>query len=113
MIDVIDDRGKPREQETVTLADGRLLAVHAARICTGPPCPVHAPSEHPLRAAPLGWVDGLGLMVRVCSHGRQHPDVDGLTHLHRLLGDQAPTFALSHHHCCGCCVAQPELGCEE
>lgn len=58
-------------------------------------CCVHAPSAHPLRAAPLRWSDGQRVMYRLCVHDVLHPDPDDL----RVRFGFYPR----EHPCDGCC----------
>jgi hypothetical protein len=96
---------------SITLPNGATLKTHRKDECTGPPCVIHSPSDHPLRDAPLDWRSDRALMERVCEHGIGHPDPDDRAHWERRIGDDpvAKEFldARAQHSCCGCCVASP------
>lgn len=80
-----------------------ILRTHAASICV-PPCPLHAPSHHPLRDAPLLWRADVGVFERVCAHGVGHPDPDSVSFLRYVLPfDEFEGRALDRHGCDGCC----------
>lgn len=90
--------------EQLTLYNGSVLNVHERGECLGEHCCIHNPSQHPLRAAPYAWWD-LGLLVRVCSHGQQHPDPDSIQFA-LLKGAFMMIEAVSSvhlDHCDGCC----------
>lgn len=70
--------------------------------CDGSPCPIHNPSDHPLRDAPMQIRWG-GLIERTCPHGIGHPDPDSLDWLRRH-GHDAPGI----HGCDGCCHTPKE-----
>lgn len=72
---------------------GERLIVHGQASCE-PPCPVHAPSDHPLAEARLHWRSDRGLWERICVHGTGHPDPD-----------EYASHAYETHGCCaaGCC----------
>ncbi|MBD8057841.1 hypothetical protein IC607_02525 [Cellulomonas sp. JH27-2] len=80
-----------------------LLRTHGRRECSGPNCPIHNPSEHPLADAPLLWREDGGFMERLCPHGVGHPDVDRLAHTMRTQGESA-TRRIARHACDGCCL---------
>lgn len=89
--------------DVVIQANGKPLAVHAPETCE-PPCPFHAPTEHPLKDAPIVVRWDRHLMIeRLCEHGVGHPDPDNLTYqrAHGSPDDGA-------HGCDGCCTRQPE-----
>jgi len=67
-----------------------VLRTHYPSECAGRPCPVHARSDHPMRAWPQHWRADRGLMERICPHGVGHPDPD----------DPSPNRT---HGCDGCC----------
>ena len=73
---------------------GHVLYVHSRQDCLLY-CPIHAPSQHPLVAAPRYWRDDRGIMERICEHGIGHPDPDDL----RIVLDLDPGV----HSCDGCC----------
>lgn len=77
------------------LHDGTLLHVHEQDQCTGRPCCIHAPSDHPLNMAPLHWRGDRRIMERICTHGVGHPDPDDLK--------VQSSWAEQVHGCCGCC----------
>lgn len=59
-----------------------VLRVHSLRDChwvkSNLPCPVHAPTDHPLRGWEQTWSQFMGF-GRVCpEHGLVHPDPDDL-----------------------------------
>lgn len=63
-------------RDQITLHDGTTLSTHGTSQCQGRHCPIHNPSNHPLRNAPQAWQGELGYMQRVCSHGQYHADPD-------------------------------------
>lgn len=67
---------------------------HDADTCTGPPCPVHHLTNHPMRALAQHWNASAQEMERVCAHGIGHPDPDqnGWDHAHECDGCCASTF---------------------
>lgn len=71
------------------------MCVHGPSRCR-PACPVHWPSDHPQAGWPLGWLEDVGVMTRLCRHDRHHPDPD----------DQQVRLhpELAEHDCCGCCM---------
>lgn len=77
-----------------------LVRIHAASRCEGRHCPIHNPSEHALRNAPLNWRDDHHMMERICPHGIGHPDPDDLDYKRRYQDD---TTWLEVHSCDGCC----------
>lgn len=86
-----------------------ILKHHSAKACV-PPCAFHAPSDHPLKDAPLNWRSGLSpfdgrrLLERLCEHGVGHPDPDGLAFANQNLPKgQEPDTGV--HGCClsRCC----------
>lgn len=92
--------------DLVILGDGSLARLHGPARCAGVACPVHRPSRHALRDAPLTWIPELQLMMRRCEHGHEHPDPDSLAYLvARLLAYD------SWHDCCPqrCCGAETPL----
>jgi len=64
---------------------------HLPHVCCDGPCPIHAPSDHHMRAWPLHWRADRHIAERVCPHGIGHPDPD------QLLLDGGV------HGCDGCC----------
>lgn len=91
--------------DLVTLYDGTVLQIHGPRKCSGQACCFHAPSDHPLREAPMIWLRSLNLMMRKCEHGLIHPDPDSLAHVWSRMS----TFD-GWHPCCAeqCCMANSE-----
>jgi hypothetical protein len=81
--------------ERLTLSSNRKIWVHEKRYCFGPPCCIHAPSEHRLNMAPLHWRYDRQIMERICPHGIGHPDPDD--HKIQLGLDDGV------HGCDGCC----------
>lgn len=82
---------------------GQKLRVHNEEDCSGV-CPIHNPSDHPLKDAPTHWRDDRGLMERICEHGVGHPDLDDLAYKLAMVGQEALWEGV--HGCCGesCCV---------
>lgn len=89
-------------RDLIALYDGTMLHCHGPAVCAGRPCPVHRPSDHPLRSCPLHWRGDGGYLERVCSHGYGHPDPDD--------------FKVRHydypgaHRCDGCCAGHQYRG---
>lgn len=81
------------------LETGDVLRSHAATACDGSPCPLHAPSDHALRDAPLNWRQERYLMERICPCGVGHPDPDHLTRVSRIYSDGVARGQGVH----GCC----------
>jgi len=98
--------------KSITLHDGRVLKTHGSDECSGSPCCIHSPSNHPLRNAPLGWRPERALIERLCEHGLWHPDPDDRAHWERKLAtpnglDPASQEFLdvrAEHNCDGCCT---------
>lgn len=88
------------EREMWAMGNGTVLAgVHPAEGCTGN-CPLHNPSEHPLKDAPLHWrSDWGGFFERICQHGIGHPDPDGVA-FRKSQGREGN----ERHGCDRCCV---------
>jgi hypothetical protein len=86
------------------LRNGDILQTHGASECDGPPCPLHSPSDHPLRDAPLNWRQDRYLMERVCPCGVGHPDPDHLDRVRRVYGEEL-AWGQGVHGCCArvCC----------
>lgn len=72
---------------------GVMLQTHHERLCR-PPCVIHSPSGHHMRAWEQAWSQQLLAVFRRCPHGNFHPDPDDL---------QARTGELLHT-CDGCCL---------
>jgi hypothetical protein len=70
-----------------------LVFVHEEGTCHGPACPIHRPSDHPLKGAKQMWRMDKGIMERVCDHGIGHPDPD----------DYKASAVTRMHGCDGCC----------
>jgi hypothetical protein len=85
--------------------------IHSKATCT-PPCPFHAPSDHPLKEAPKHIrADKAYIVERICEHGVGHDDPDSVAYMIARGHMWAGT-----HGCDGCCTVQhsevPELLCE-
>ena len=91
--------------EPFVTGTGQFMQVHDASECSGEHCPIHKPSDHPLRDEPLYWREDRGIMERLCECGVGHPDPDGIEHIQRTRGDEA-AWAEGIHGCCGCCMAE-------
>jgi predicted house-cleaning noncanonical NTP pyrophosphatase (MazG superfamily) len=88
--------------EVTVLPNGYQLRHHMREECQGHHCPLHNPSNHVLKDAPLLWRNDRGLMERMCEHGVGHPDPDDLNYKAMMLGqDTVETEGV--HGCCGCC----------
>lgn len=89
------------------LDDGTVISnTHPPSDCadraTG--CPLHDPSAHPLRDAPLVSFAATGGLGRRCRHGQDHPDVDDIAWRYRgdtLSVQRQPRWV--HEPCDGCC----------
>lgn len=77
---------------------GQHLEVHEDVLCDGRHCPIHNPSNHPLKDAPTHWRTDRGIMERVCEHGVGHPDPDDI----KVWRDHHESV----HGCDGCCAIQ-------
>ena len=94
----------------LTLDDGTVLSgVHDPEQCAGRNCCIHNPSDHPLRDAPLAWIqlDDSGVMGRRCAHGLWHPDLDAMAFLFYtfqiMLVEAVSSVHLVQENCDGCC----------
>lgn len=102
--------------DLIGMPDGRVLKTHGKDECSGTPCVLHSPSDHPLKDAPLQWRSERAMMERVCEHGIAHPDPDDRAHWERRLGDDPASWefieARAQHSCDGCCVPpwKPSVG---
>jgi hypothetical protein len=68
-----------KTKETYTTGTGQeMVYVHSRDECEGDHCPIHNPSDHPLKDAPTHWRGDRGIMERVCQHGVGHPDPDDI-----------------------------------
>lgn len=80
--------------------------VHSEGTCT-PPCAIHAPSDHPLKDAPMVFrSDKHFLIERQCEHGVGHPDPDSVRYLKNTTGDEG----YGVHGCDGCCAGDGGVG---
>ena len=88
--------------DVVETVDGPLT-VHPASACADRDygCPIHAPSDHPLRLAPLRWWGNRAVLERICVHGAGHPDPDQAEYERRVHGRD-----IRGHACDGCCCAK-------
>lgn len=89
--------------DAIFLADGTLLQTHPAWSCAGQFCCVHNPSDHPLRDAPLFWLQDTRSMDRLCSHGVRHPDYDDFAFKVRSGFPRYMLAIVGAHSCDGCC----------
>lgn len=78
---------------------GVLLNTHHERMCK-PPCCIHSPSNHHMRAWEQVWSQRVRAVFRQCPHGEHHPDPDDL---------QARSGSLLHR-CDGCCLPPEDSG---
>lgn len=87
--------------EEFVCADGLKMSVHTKNDCEGP-CPIHGPSDHPMKTWPLKWRQEHYYFERICPHGIGHPDPDSLAYLEwsGIVGSGAGV-----HGCDGCCSA--------
>lgn len=85
--------------------EGRLFTCHPEAKCEGEGCPIHHPSNHPMRELPWHAVNR-PLITRLCPHGYQHPDPDSLAYVLRHV-DPRNEYRWQMHECCpqGCCGA--------
>lgn len=75
------------------------IKVHDKAVCE-PPCPFHAPSDHPLNEAKIHIrVDKAFLVERICEHGIGHDDPDSVAFMKRHGQSWAGV-----HGCDGCCT---------
>lgn len=87
--------------DVIALYDGRVMQTHPERECL-PPCPVHAPSEHPLSTAPLNWREDRRLWERICDHGCGHPDPDDVAFKRATMMPEV--FRMNAFEIHGCCL---------
>lgn len=88
-------------------AEGVVLRnVHAADQCAGEHCPIHNPSEHPLKNAHLHWRGDMSMFERICKHGIGHYDPDSVAYMTRVTGMDG----WGVHGCDGCCFSREEIG---
>jgi hypothetical protein len=90
------------ELDSYRSGTGQWLKVHQRKDCT-PPCPIHDPSEHPMRDFKLHYREDRGIFERLCPHGVGHPDPDTLAYIATKLGDEEAE-AQGIHGCDGCCM---------
>lgn len=84
----MSDGFDPTQWERWENEGGAMWVHHRARCIK--PCPIHAPSDHPMRDFPLHFRSDRGIMERRCPHGVGHPDPDDI--------NEDTT-----HGCDGCC----------
>lgn len=79
----------------------RKVLTHSESACdTNWACPLHSPSNHPLRWGDLAIEEGNpDPMFRLCRHGHAHPDPDSVL----FLGLLPKTVHMMHLVCDGCC----------
>lgn len=81
-----------------------VLRTHPASACSGQPCCIHAPSDHPLSTATMNWRADRNLMERICDHGVGHPDPDDIEYKRRTMHPRIfKDYAFEIHGCDGCC----------
>lgn len=76
---------------------GVLVWTHHERLCR-PPCTIHSPSAHHMRAWEQHWAQQFSAVFRRCPHGYFHVDPDDL---------RARNAQISHP-CDGCCLIPRE-----
>jgi hypothetical protein len=79
---------------------GQKLIVHRRDECSGR-CPIHNPSDHPLKDAPTHWREDRSIMERICEHGIGHPDPDDTGY--KVIERGEPLEYIDVHGCDGCC----------
>lgn len=96
---VPDRRGHELHQDY----ERRLFTCHPEDKCEGEGCPIHHPSNHPMRELPWFAVNR-PLITRLCEHGYHHPDPDSLAYVLRFV-DPQNSYQWEMHECCphGCC----------
>ena len=78
------------------------LNTHDADRCAGEFCPLHNPSDHPLKDADMTLrLDKGGLIERRCEHGVGHDDPDSVAWLIANVEGSAEWAGV--HGCDGCC----------
>lgn len=88
---------------TYTTGTGQTLyGVHEKDSCYSDHCPIHNPSDHPMKDFPTHWRDDRMLMERICPHGVGHPDPDHLAGILTFLPTDT-VHAEMVHGCDGCC----------
>lgn len=84
---------------TYTLEGGERIYAHLKKDCLGPPCTIHARTDHAMRSFPQHWRSDRGIMERICPvHGCGHPDPDDYRVRTGLDG--------GIHGCCGACAGK-------
>lgn len=95
--DSVNRRNDKQIKEEQMKIDG--IKVHDKAVCE-PPCPFHAPSDHPLNEAKIHIrVDKAFLVERICEHGIGHDDPDSVAFMKRHGQSWAGV-----HGCDGCCT---------
>lgn len=85
-----------------SLPTGQILRSHPESSCIAP-CPLHSPSDHPMRDWPLLWRSDRRLFERICPHGTGHPDPD-----HVAFADPDGTSGVALHGCDMCCWSRSD-----
>ena len=99
--------------DVILHSGAKLTNIHPEEVCSAKwgrhgHCPIHSPSDHPLKDAPMDWYGGeIRHLVRVCEHGLYHPDPDDIAFKMATL-DWMTVEAISSVHlveenCDGCC----------
>jgi hypothetical protein len=85
------------DENTYVTGTGQIINnVHDEEDCKNGYCPIHNPSDHPMKKFPTNWRHDRGIMERMCPHGVGHPDPDDIRiQLGRDKGI---------HGCDGCCA---------
>lgn len=91
-----------KEFEVYITGTGQRIRVHTADKCVGRHCPIHNPSDHPMKDYPTHWRQDRNMMERICPHGVGHPDPDDLAYK-KSIGDSGH---LGIHGCDGCCKSK-------
>lgn len=89
--------------DAIFLPDGTLLQTHPKWMCGTGFCCIHNPSDHPLRDAPMFWIDQFKSMDRLCSHGVRHPDPDDFAFKVRVGVPHLLLSVIGAHECDHCC----------
>jgi hypothetical protein len=67
--------------DLIEIDNGVMLRTHPVALCAvgvSAGCPIHAPSDHALRDAPMTWQPRIRMLFRRCPHDVMHPDPDSL-----------------------------------
>ena len=81
----------------------RIGATHGLYRCMyDESCSVHRPSSHHMRGWAMAWDAPMFTLLRLCPHGRLHPDPDDQAHRVRKGREYI-------HECDGCCTAPATL----